>query len=116
MIAASTATASRGTSPDIGVIIPLFNGAPWIRQTLVSVLDQTLPPREILVVNDGSSDDEPAIVRSFPQVVLHRHPGKGTHKTRQFGFSRSTAAFVTFLDQDDLLASPAPRAARRAAA
>jgi len=116
VIAASTATASRGTSPDIGVIIPLFNGAPWIRQTLVSVLDQTLPPREILVVNDGSSDDEPAIVRSFPQVVLHRHPGKGTHKTRQFGFSRSTAALRHLPRPGRPLASPAPRAARRAAA
>ncbi len=102
MIAASTATASRGTSPDIAVITTLFNGAPWIRQTLVSVLDQSLPPREILVVDDGSSDDGPSIVRSFPQVALHRYPGKGTHKTRQFGFSRSTAAFVTFLEQDDL--------------
>jgi len=95
-------TGSAGTAADIAVIIPLFNGASWIRQTLASVLAQTLPAREIIVVDDGSSDDSPAIVRSFPQVALHRHPGKGTHQTRQFGFARSTAALVTFLDQDDL--------------
>ncbi len=90
------------SAADIAVIIPLFNGAAWIRQTLESVLAQTLPAREIIVVDDGSSDDSIAIVRSFPQVALHRHPGKGTHQTRQFGFTRSTAACVTFLDQDDL--------------
>lgn len=66
------------------------------------MLAQTLPAREIIVVDDGSRDDSMAIVRSFPQVALHRHPGKGTHQTRQFGFARSTAALVTFLDQDDL--------------
>ena len=90
------------TAADIAVIIPLFNGAAWIRQTLLSVLAQTLPAREIIVVDDGSSDDSIAIVRSFPQVALHRHPGKGTHHTRQFGFAHSTAACVTFLDQDYL--------------
>lgn len=90
------------TPADIAVVIPLFNGAAWIRQTLESVLAQTLPPREILVVDDGSSDDSPEIVRSFPQVTLLSHPGKGTHQTRQFGFASSTAACVTFLDQDDL--------------
>ena len=90
------------TAADIAVIIPLFNGAAWIRQTLLSVLAQTLPAREIIVVDDGSIDDSIAIVRSFPQVALHRHPGKGTHQTRQFGFAHSTAACVTFLDQDDL--------------
>lgn len=95
-------TGPDGTAPDIAVVIPLFNGAAWIRQTLLSVLAQTLPAREIIVVDDGSSDDSLAIVRSFPQVALHRHPGKGTHQTRQFGFARSTAALVTFLDQDDL--------------
>ncbi len=95
-------TGSPGTVADIAVIIPLFNGAAWIRQTLASVLAQTLPAREIIVVDDGSSDDSLAIVRSFPQVALYRHPGKGTHQTRQFGFARSSAALVTFLDQDDL--------------
>lgn len=90
------------TAADIAVIIPLFNGAAWIRQTLLSVLAQTLPAREIIVVDDGSSDDSIAIVQSIPGVALHRHPGKGTHQTRQFGFARSTAACVTFLDQDDL--------------
>ncbi len=95
-------TGPDGTVADIAVVIPLFNGAAWIRQTLLSVLAQTLPAREIIVVDDGSSDDSLAIVRSFPQVALHRHPGKGTHQTRQFGFARSTAALVTFLDQDDL--------------
>ncbi|MCP9933074.1 glycosyltransferase family 2 protein [Cyanobium sp. Candia 9D4] len=94
-------TGSGATAADIAVVIPLFNGAPWIRQTLASVLAQTLPAREIIVVDDGSSDDSAAIVRSFPQVALYRHPGRGTHQTRQFGFAHSTAAFITFLDQDD---------------
>ncbi len=102
MVGPFAVTGPDRTAADIAVVIPLFNGGAWIRQTLLSVLAQTMPAREIIVVDDGSSDDSMAIVRSFPQVALHRHPGKGTHQTRQFGFARSTAASVIFLDQDDL--------------
>ncbi len=87
---------------EIAVVIPLFNGAAWIHQTLLSVLTQTFPAREIVLVDDGSEDGSAAIVSSFPQVTLFRNPLKGTHLARQFGLEQTTAEAIIFLDQDDI--------------
>jgi glycosyltransferase involved in cell wall biosynthesis len=87
---------------DIAVIIPLYNGSRWIRQTLQAVVSQSRPPSEIVVVDDGSTDDSPAIALSFAGVKLLRNPGKGSHQSRNFGLQQTTAPLVAFLDQDDL--------------
>ncbi|WP_016952382.1 glycosyltransferase [Anabaena sp. PCC 7108] len=54
---------------DVAVIITLFNGEKWIRQTLESVLSQEDPPSEVVVVDDGSEDNSPEIVRAFSGVT-----------------------------------------------
>ena len=87
---------------DVAVIITLFNGAKWIRQTLKSVLSQEHPPIEVVVVDDGSEDDSPDIVRSFPRVTLLRNPNKGANSACEFGFRQTKAPLVTFLDHDDI--------------
>lgn len=87
---------------NIAVVMPLFNGEPWIRQTLASVLAQSLPPREIIIVDDGSEDASVEIVRTFSEVALFRNPQKGTHSARQFGFEQTTSDYIAFLDQDDI--------------
>jgi glycosyltransferase involved in cell wall biosynthesis len=88
---------------DIAVIIPLFNGAQWINQTLKSVVRQSLLPAEIIVIDDGSKDMGPEIARSFQGVKLIHNPGKGADQARNFGFVSSRANFVAFIDQDDIL-------------
>lgn len=87
---------------NVAVIIPLWNGSAWIGQTLDSVLIQDLRPREIVVVDDGSSDGSPDIVRGYPGVTLLRNPNKGSSSARNFGLAHTTAPLVAFLDQDDL--------------
>jgi glycosyltransferase involved in cell wall biosynthesis len=87
---------------DIAVILPVYNGSRWLRQTLASVVSQSRPPREIVVVDDGSEDDSLAIARSFAGVTLLRNPGKGSHTSRNFGLQQTSAPLVAFLDQDDL--------------
>lgn len=91
---------------DVSVIIPLYNGARWIRDTIESVLAQTHPPREIVVVDDGSEDNSPALVQeTFPEVTLvHCAAGtrKGAGTARSLGFRHTSAPLVAFLDQDDL--------------
>lgn len=87
---------------DVAVIIPLFNGSQWIRQTLESVFSQSQPPREIVVVDDGSEDESLEIVKSFSGITLLRNPDKGSHCARNFGFKHTTAPLVAFLDQDDI--------------
>lgn len=96
------------SSPEMGhfqpiaVIIPLFNGAPWIQEAIDSVLAQDLMPKEIVVVDDGSTDNSPELVCTYPQVKLLRNPGKGSCIARNFGLTNTHSPFVAFLDQDDV--------------
>lgn len=85
------------------MIIPLYNGEKWIRETLDSVLGQSLPPSEIIVVDDGSTDASPSIVEGYTEVELIKNKGgDGPAASRNLGFKRSSAEAVAFLDQDDL--------------
>ena len=86
----------------IAVIIPLYNGAPWIREALDTVLAQEVAPEEVVVVDDGSSDGSPGLVQTYPQVRLLTNPAKGPAAARNFGLRQTKSAFVAFLDQDDV--------------
>jgi len=86
----------------VAVIIPLYNGAPWIEEALDSVLAQDMPPNEIVVVDDGSTDSSPDIVRSFSCVTLIKNDVKGSSAARNMGLKHTASEFVAFLDQDDV--------------
>jgi len=85
----------------VSVVIGSYNAEAWIRQTLDSVLAQTYGVGEILVVDDGSSDATPTIVRSYGSAVnLLSEPHRGRpHRNR--GILASTGEFVAFIDADD---------------
>jgi GT2 family glycosyltransferase len=86
----------------IAVIIPAYNGADYIAETIESVLRQTLPPSEIIVIDDGSQDDTVRIARSYePGVKVISRPNSGVSATRNVGASLVTADWLAFLDQDD---------------
>ena len=89
----------------IVAIIPLYNGARWIQQAIESVLSQTLQPDEIIIVDDGSTDDGAAIVermrREHPIIRLLRKPNGGQSSARNFGVAHSKSALIALLDQDD---------------
>ena len=93
--------------PDLGIaaIIPLYNGAKYIREALTSVLAQHLPPSEIVVVDDGSTDDGPRIVAEMaamhPIRLLHKQNG-GQASARNFGVAATTSRLIALLDQDDI--------------
>lgn len=86
----------------IAVVIPLFNGAPWIEETLESVRAQTRPPEEVVVVDDGSEDAGPEIVAGIPGVRLLRNPSRGSTSARRHGAGRVEGTYLAHLDQDDL--------------
>ena len=86
---------------DCAVTITLFNGAPWIRQTLDAVKAQTLQPAEVVVVDDGSTDGSPEMVSAYDDVVLLRNPDKGLVSARNWGFKHTSSPFIAFLDHDD---------------
>lgn len=89
----------------VSVILPTFNSAPYIEATLRSACEQTYPSLEIIVVDDGSTDDTVSIVNAIndPRVRLIERPENGgAGAARNVGISAATGRFIAFLDSDDL--------------
>jgi hypothetical protein len=87
----------------MSVVIPLFDGAAHIGETLDSLLRQTRPVHEVVVVDDGSTDGGPEIVRAHPlDVKLIRQRNLGAAIARNAGVVAASGSHVAFLDQDDL--------------
>lgn len=89
----------------ISVLIPCWNSADYIADTINSVLQQTYQDLEIIVVDDASSDISADIVRSFPSqsVQLLTGDGRGAAAARNRAFAHSKGSHVLFLDGDDLI-------------
>ncbi|MET3352460.1 UNVERIFIED_ORG: glycosyltransferase involved in cell wall biosynthesis [Xanthobacter viscosus] len=94
----------RNNAVTVAAVIPLYNGAPFIREALESVLSQTEPADEIIVVDDGSTDDGPAIVEEMAlsnPITLLRKPNGGQSSARNLAIQHTACSHVAFLDQDD---------------
>jgi len=86
----------------VSVVIPTWNCERYIGQTLRSVLAQSVPAHEVIVVDDGSTDRTAEIVADFgPAVTLVRQANQGVCVARNRGLERSTGDFLCFLDHDD---------------
>jgi GT2 family glycosyltransferase len=90
----------------VSIVIPAHNSARWLAATLKSALAQTWPHQEIIVVDDGSTDDTAAVARSFAArgVQVLTQPNQGAAAARNTGLARARGDYVQFLDADDLLA------------
>lgn len=105
---ASTPPAPEATSaPDVSVVVPSFNHAPFIERTLRSVFRQTLPPLELIVIDDGSRDDSPRLIERVlrdcpvPCDFLARE-NRGLSATLNEGFARARGRYFAYLGSDDL--------------
>jgi len=88
--------------PLVSVIIPVYNGARYLRAALESVFAQTYRPFEVIVVDDGSVDDSGDIAQSFPEVRYLRQENQGVAAARNNAIDAARGEFFAFLDQDDL--------------
>lgn len=88
---------------NVSVVIAAWNGAQYLHETLESVLAQTIPAFEIIVVDDGSQDSSAEIAESFSQVRVIRQANAGRSAARNRGLAEAKGEGVIFLDQDDLL-------------
>lgn len=88
--------------PLVSVIIPMYNGARHLRAALESVFAQTYRPFEVIVVDDGSTDDSGLIAQSFADVRYIHQPNQGVAVARNHGIEAARGDFLAFLDQDDL--------------
>lgn len=93
-------------TPLVSIIIPCHNAAPWLAATLESALAQTWPAIEIIVVDDGSTDESLSIARRFnqPRLKLITQPNAGAAAARNRGLAEAHGEYIQFLDADDLLA------------
>ncbi len=96
--------------PKVSVIIPTYNSAPFIVATIRSVLDQTYSNYEVVIVDDGSTDDTLQVVNDFmssscdfvDKILVFSKPNGGPASARNLAISNSTGQFIAFLDGDDL--------------
>ncbi len=89
--------------PLVSVVIPSYNSARFIGPTLDSVLAQTWPSLEVIVVDDGSTDDTAAALQPYlDRIVYVRKPNGGLASARNAGMARATGDLVAWLDADDL--------------
>jgi glycosyltransferase involved in cell wall biosynthesis len=94
----------RGMAP-VSVIVPAYNAARYLAEALESVLRQTWPPLEVIVVDDGSTDGSDEVAARYgPRVAVHRQPHRGVGAARNLGARLAAAPLLAFLDADDVWA------------
>lgn len=90
----------------VTAVIPTFNSRDSVMEAIESVVNQTLPPQQIVVVDDGSTDDTPDLIRRQwgDHVELVTQANGGPSRARNTGIAQARHAYVAFLDADDLWA------------
>ncbi|MGH8106872.1 MAG: glycosyltransferase family 2 protein, partial [Arenimonas sp.] len=90
-------------APAVSIIIPAYNLAPYIAETLDSVFAQTCRDFEIIVINDGSTDDtEERIAPYRNRIVYIRQENRGVMAARNVGLQAARGRYIALLDGDDL--------------
>ncbi len=89
----------------VSIIIPVWNGAKYLAEAIESALGQDYPDIEIIVINDGSSDNSQEVIDTYQhRIVAIYQENKGLGGSRNTGVRASTGDYLAFLDQDDLWA------------
>lgn len=92
-----------GASPLVSVVVPVFNAAPYLRESIDSVLGQDYPAIELILVDDGSDDGSVEILRSYGnRVRLIDQPRAGPAAARNRGVRAARADYIAFQDADDV--------------
>ena len=93
-------------SPTISIIIPVFNVEKYVKETLISVKNQSSRPDEVIIINDGSTDDSFRIVKDLSDSgswKIFETKNQGLGLTRNYGKSLAKGDYIYFLDSDDIL-------------
>ena len=96
------AHSERQMSPRVSVLIPCYNAAQYLEAALNSVLAQTYTDYEIIVVDDGSTDDTAQVAARYPQVRYIRQEHRGVSAARNTALAQAQGRLIAYLDADDL--------------
>ena len=89
--------------PLVSVVMPVRNRARWVRRAIESVFAQTYEKLELLVVDDGSTDETPAVLRSYADSLsIFTLPHVGPYRARNYAIERARGDLIAFIDSDDL--------------
>ena len=90
----------------VSIITPLHNKGSYVAETILSVLEQTMTDWEMIIVENGSTDNGPEVVLHFPdpRIRLVVSPKLGPGAARNFGLNHAAGEWILFLDADDLIA------------
>lgn len=95
-------------APLVSIIVPAYNAAQYIEESLHSLLNQTWPNLEVIVIDDGSQDDTASIVEGLRQdhsaLVLHRQENHGVSTARNRGIELAQGEYIALQDADDISA------------
>lgn len=96
------------TQPLVSIAIPCYNAGKWVAEAIQSCLNQTYAPLEIIVVDDGSTDNSLEVLREFQarypeRIQVLTQPQSGAPVARNYGFKISRGSYLQFLDADDVL-------------
>ena len=90
----------------VSIIIPCYNAEKYIAETIQSVINQTYKNWELIVVNDGSTDNSPDIIKEFVandnRITFIDKPNSGVSDSRNKGLAKAKGAYIAFLDADDV--------------
>ena len=90
--------------PMVSILIPCYNAQAWVRQSVESALNQTYPHKEVIVVDDGSTDGSLAVLREFGNSIqLETGPNRGGNAARNRLLALSKGKWLSYLDADDYL-------------
>lgn len=95
------------STPKVSVIIPVYNTELYLREALDSICNQSLKELEIIIINDGSTDNSQQIIDEYAKkdsrIITHRQPNQGQGVARNVGFSISNGKYIYYMDSDDIL-------------
>ena len=92
-------------SPLVSIIIPVYNAERYIADSICSAIKQTWPNKEIIIIDDGSTDNSLSAIKKYEneRIKVYSQANKGASAARNFGIKMANGKYIQFLDADDLL-------------
>lgn len=90
---------------DISIIVPIYNAEEYLKRCIDSLVNQTKKEIEIVLINDGSTDNSEKIIKSYKddRIKYFKNKNQGIGKTRNFGIEKATGKYLLFVDSDDYI-------------